>query len=202
MIPVVAINNGKDAEPLAEALLEGGMKVIEITFRTDAAVDAISRIVRRYPEMLVGAGTVVTLEQAEKAIDAGVKFGLAPGTDPATIRLFEKSGIPFIPGIASPSEIQTAFREGCRYLKFFPAGPLGGLKTLKALTAPYASLGIRFCPTGGVSVENMNDYLSLPSVFAVGGSWIATSKDISENNWQAITENARTAMEQAQKAAS
>jgi len=196
VIPVVVIHSAENAEPLAEALCEGGMRVVEITFRTDAAAEAISRIVRRFPEVLVGAGTVVTRDQAAKAIDAGARFGLAPGTDTETIRFFNDFGVPFIPGVATPSDIQTAIRAGCHYLKFFPAEPLGGIAMLKALSAPYANQGIQFCPTGGISIENMNKYLELPSVFAVGGSWIAPAKDIREKNWKIITENAKTASAQ------
>ncbi|MBC2602311.1 bifunctional 4-hydroxy-2-oxoglutarate aldolase/2-dehydro-3-deoxy-phosphogluconate aldolase [Puniceicoccus vermicola] len=199
IIPVIVLDDANDAEPLAEALLEGGLKIIEITFRTAAAAESISRIVQRFPEMVVGAGTVVTEKQAKEAIDAGSQFGLAPGTDPKTLEIFRGAGIPFIPGIATPSDIQAAYREGCQYMKFFPAGPMGGVKMLKALSAPYGNLGIRFCPTGGVSLDNMEEYLSLPSVFAVGGSWIATKQDISEKNWKIITENATQALSKISK---
>ncbi|MGE9291553.1 MAG: bifunctional 4-hydroxy-2-oxoglutarate aldolase/2-dehydro-3-deoxy-phosphogluconate aldolase [Puniceicoccales bacterium] len=194
IIPVIVLDDANDAEPLAEALLKGGLKIIEITFRTSAAAESISKIVQSFPEMVVGAGTVVTEQQAKEAIEAGSQFGLAPGTDPKTIQTFRDSGIPFIPGIATPSDIQAAYAEGCQYMKFFPAGPMGGVKMLKALSAPYGNLGIRFCPTGGVSLTNMEDYLALPSVFAVGGSWIATKQDIAEKNWNVITENTQQAL--------
>ncbi|MEM0967465.1 MAG: bifunctional 4-hydroxy-2-oxoglutarate aldolase/2-dehydro-3-deoxy-phosphogluconate aldolase [Verrucomicrobiota bacterium] len=194
IIPVIAIEDAENAEPLAEALLKGGLKVVEITFRTEAAAESIQRIVRKFPEMAVGAGTVVTSDQAKKAIDVGSQFGLAPGTDAAIIQIFRDAGIPFIPGIATPSDIQNAFNHGCSYQKFFPAGSLGGPSALKALAAPYQSLGIQFCPTGGVSLTNLKDYLSLPSVFAVGGTWIATKKAIAEENWSEITENASAAL--------
>ncbi len=200
IVPVIVLDDAAHAEPLAEALLKGGLKVIEITFRTDSAAESIDRIARRFPEMAVGAGTVVTPAQAKRAIEAGSQFGLAPGTDPATIGVFRDAGIPFIPGIATPSEIQTALREGCRLLKFFPAGTMGGISMLKALAAPYANLGIRFCPTGGVSPDNLSEYLALPSVFAVGGSWIATRADITGKNWKRITENARIALDQSKTA--
>ncbi len=196
IIPVIVLDDANDAEPLAESLLEGGMKIVEITFRTAAAVEAISRIALAFPEMAVGAGTIVTKQQAKDAIRAGSQFGLAPGTDPETIRIFREADVPFIPGVATPSDIQAAYREGCQLVKFFPAGPLGGIPMLKALSAPYGNLGIRFCPTGGVNLENMGDYLSLPSVFAVGGSWIATQKDIAEKNWKAISQNAKRALAQ------
>jgi len=193
IVPVIVLEDAEDAEPLAEALLAGGLQVIEITFRTDAAAESINRIVRSFPEMLVGAGTVVTKQQAKEAIEVGSRFGLAPGTDPETISIFRNAGIPFIPGVATASDIQTAYREGCQYLKFFPAGAIGGPSFLKSMAAPYANLGIRFCPTGGVSLDNMTDYLSLPYVFAIGGSWIATKDDIAAKNWKTITENAKQA---------
>jgi len=196
VVPVIVLDDPEHAEPLAEALLEGGLKIIEITFRTEAAAESIDRIARRFPEMAVGAGTVVTPVQAKRALEAGSGFGLAPGTDPATIGVFRDAGIPFVPGVATPSEVQAAFREGCRLLKFFPAGNMGGIAMLKALAAPYANLGIRFCPTGGVSPANLSDYLALPSVFAVGGSWIATRADIAGRNWKRISENARVALDQ------
>lgn len=194
IIPVVAINNADDALPLAESLLEGGIGIIEITFRTEAAGESIRRIRENLPDMLVGAGTIVTPRQAEQAIDSGSQFGLAPGTDPDTVRFFQKNRIPFIPGILSPSDIQLAHKNGCTRLKFFPAGAAGGPRTLKALSAPYQSLGIKFCPTGGVSVDNLNDYLSMKTVFAVGGTWLAKSDQIDDGNWGMITENARAAM--------
>ncbi|MFP4352010.1 MAG: bifunctional 4-hydroxy-2-oxoglutarate aldolase/2-dehydro-3-deoxy-phosphogluconate aldolase [Puniceicoccaceae bacterium] len=195
IIPVIVLDDAGNAEPLAEALLAGGLGIIEVTFRTDAAAESIDRIARRFPEMAVGAGTVVTPEQARRALDAGSAFGLAPGTDPAAIAVFRDAGIPFVPGVATPSEVQTAFREGCRLLKFFPAGAMGGIPMLKALAAPYAHLGIRFCPTGGVGPGNLAEYLALPSVFAVGGSWIATRADIAGKNWTRIAENARNALD-------
>jgi 2-dehydro-3-deoxyphosphogluconate aldolase/(4S)-4-hydroxy-2-oxoglutarate aldolase len=194
VIPVIVIEDAEDAEPLAEALLEGGLGIIEITFRTSAAAEAISRIVSRFPDLAVGAGTVVTPRQAKEAIDAGSRFGLAPGTDPETIGIFGRAGIPFVPGVATPSDIQAAYREGCLLQKFFPAGDLGGAKALKAMAAPYANLGIRFCPTGGVNPDNMADYLSLPSVFSVGGSWIAPKDAIAGKDWKGITEKARKAL--------
>jgi 2-dehydro-3-deoxyphosphogluconate aldolase/(4S)-4-hydroxy-2-oxoglutarate aldolase len=197
VIPVIVIDDVADAEPLAGALLEGGLNIIEVTFRTEAAAGAIEAIANAFPEMLVGAGTVVTPEQAQRAIDAGSKFGLAPGTDPETIAYFKDRNVPFIPGVMSPSEIQAAIKAGCDRLKFFPAGAAGGPGMLKAMAAPYANLGIRFCPTGGVSLANMNDYLAIPQVFAVGGSWLATKDQIAAKDWQGITRQAREALEAA-----
>lgn len=197
VIPVIVIDREDDAVPLAEALLEGGLDIIEVTFRTDAAAGAIRRIADAFPEMLVGAGTVVTPEQAERAIDAGSRFGLAPGTDPETIAYFKDRAIPFIPGIMSPTDIQTAVKAGCDRLKFFPAGPAGGPGLLKALAAPYGNLGIQFCPTGGVTLDNMKDYLSMSEVFSVGGSWLATKAQIAGQEWATITRQVKEALARA-----
>lgn len=197
IIPVIVIDDVADAKPLANALLEGGLNIIEVTFRTAAAADAIEAITNAFPEMLVGAGTVVTPEQAKIAVGCGSKFGLAPGTDPDIINYFRKNGVPFIPGIMTPSDIQSAVKAGCRDLKFFPAGAAGGPKLLKAMAAPYANLGIKFCPTGGISPDNMNDYLSIPEVFAIGGSWLATKAQIKAKEWDKITAQVKEALAKA-----
>ncbi len=197
VIPVIVIEDENDAEPLAEALLEGGLDVIEVTLRTAAAPAALGRIIHKFPEMLVGAGTVVTREQARRCVDLGVSFGVAPGFNPETVRLFQENGVPFIPGVLSPSEIESAYGHGCTLLKFFPAGAAGGPKMLRALAGPYGSLGVRFCPTGGVSVDNMNEYLSMPEVFAVGGSWLASKHQIADGEWSAITRQTREALSEA-----
>lgn len=200
VIPVIVIEQADDAEPLAEALLAGGLKIIEVTFRTAAAAEAIERIANKFPEMAVGAGTVVTPEQAQRAVSAGSKFGLAPGTDAETIAYFKSKNIPFIPGVMTPSDIQEAYKAGCDRLKFFPAGAAGGPKLLKAMSAPYGNLGIKFCPTGGVSLDNMLDYLSMKEVFAIGGSWLATKDQIANKDWSAITEQVKEALAKAAEA--
>ncbi len=194
IIPVIVIDDADDALPLAEALLEGGMDVIEVTFRTAAAAEAIERIGKEFPEMLLGAGTVLTEEQAQRALDAGVKFGLAPGLNPAIVNYFKKADTLFIPGIMTPSEIEQALSLGCKMIKFFPAGPAGGPKMLNALAGPYASQGIKVCPTGGVSLDNMNEYLALPIVSNVGGSWLATKQQIADKQWSAITDQVKAAL--------
>ena len=200
VIPVIVIDDIADAEPRANALLEGGLNIIEVTFRTAAASGAIEAIANAFPEMLVGAGTVVTPEQAKIAIESGSKFGLAPGTDPETIAYFKERNVPFIPGIMTPSDIQAAIKAGCKHLKFFPAGAAGGPKLLKAMAAPYAKLGVKFCPTGGVSLDNMNDYLSIPEVFAIGGSWLATKAQIANKDWSSITAQVKEALTKAAQA--
>jgi 2-dehydro-3-deoxyphosphogluconate aldolase/(4S)-4-hydroxy-2-oxoglutarate aldolase len=201
IIPVIVLDDANDAVPLAEALLAGGLNIIEVTFRTAAAAESIERIAQALPEMQVGAGTVVTPEQAKRAIDAGSKFGLAPGTDPETIAYFKQQGIPFMPGIMTPSDIQAAIKAGCTSLKFFPAGAAGGTKLLKAMAAPYANLGVKFCPTGGVSLDNMNDYLSMPEVFAIGGSWLATKAQIQAKDWGTVTQQVKEALAKAAQSA-
>lgn len=200
VIPVIVIEDANHAEPLAEALLEGGMNVIEVTFRTVAAGNAIERIRKAFPEMLVGAGTVITIEQADRAINAGISFGVAPGLNPEIVKYFQSKEVPFAPGVMTPSEIEQGLWMSCKLLKFFPAGALGGVKILKSIGGPYASQGIQFCPTGGVNLDNMNDYLSLPIVSTVGGSWLATKQQIADNQWDTITRQVKDALNRSKKA--
>lgn len=187
LLPVIVIENAESAVPLAKALLAGGLEVIEVTFRTEAAAEAIQRIKAEVPGMMVGAGTVVTPKQVEAAIGAKVDFGLAPGTNPDTVNAFKDAGIPFVPGVMTPSDIERALALDCTYLKFFPAEAAGGTKMLKNILAPYKSHGVKFCPTGGLNLANMNDYLTVPEVFAIGGSWLATPQQIKSNKWSEIT---------------
>lgn len=200
VLPVIVIDDAASAVPLAEALLAGGITSIEITFRTQAAAAAISAIRKDLPEMTVGAGTVLRLEQAKAAIDAGIQFALSPGLNPAIVEYFANAGLPFIPGVMTPSEIDRAAEMGCKYIKFFPAGTAGGPAALKAMNAPFKHLGLRYCPTGGVSVDNMDKYLALPEVFAVGGSWLATRDQISQGKWTEISEQAKAALTVATRA--
>jgi 2-dehydro-3-deoxyphosphogluconate aldolase/(4S)-4-hydroxy-2-oxoglutarate aldolase len=187
VIPVIVIDDADDAEPLAEALLNGGMDVIEVTCRTAAAPEALARIKKAFPEMLLGAGTVVTPEQARMCIDVGVSFGLAPGLNPETVNYFRDHTTLFIPGVMTPSEIEQGLSLGCTMLKFFPAGAAGGPMMLKNMAAPYLSLGVRFCPTGGVNLENMVEWLNMPMVSAIGGTWLATKQQIADKQWKVIT---------------
>lgn len=197
VIPVIVIDNANDAEPLAEALLKGGMDVIEVTCRTAAAPEALRRIKKAFPEMLLGAGTVVTPDQVKMCLDAGVSFGLAPGLNPETVQRFQAANTLFIPGVMTPSEIEQGLALGCKMLKFFPAGAAGGVNMLKNLAAPYGSFGVKFCPTGGVSLDNMLEYLSLPIVSAIGGSWLATQKQIAAKEWDVITAQVQAALAKA-----
>lgn len=197
VIPVIVIDDANDAEPLAEALLAGGMDVIEVTCRTAAAPEALRRIKKAFPEMLLGAGTVVTHDQVQMCIDTGVHFGLAPGLNPETVKRFQAAGTLFIPGVMTPSEIEQGLALGCRMLKFFPAGAAGGINLLKNMSAPYVSLGVQFCPTGGVNLDNMTDWLSLPVVSAVGGTWLATKQQIADKAWDVVTAQVKQALEKA-----
>lgn len=192
---MVVIEDSEDAVPLGEALIEGGIHAIEVTFRTTAAAASIRAIRERLPEMTVSSGTVITADQAKQAIDSGAQFGLAPGLDTEIVSIFSQAGLPFVPGVMTPTDVQAALKADCRHLKFFPAEAAGGLSLLKSLIAPFKSTGVRFCPTGGIKPANMEEYLALPQVFAIGGTWLATPRQIQEKDWQTITEQARTALE-------
>ena len=199
VLPVIVIDDAESAVPLAEALMDGGLASIEITFRTKAAPEAIRRIVKALPEMCVGAGTLLNKKNAEEALACGVQFGLAPGLSEAVVETFKKAGKLFIPGVMTPTEIGAAADLGCKYIKFFPAETAGGAAGLKAMNAAFKHLGLKYCPTGGVSLANMDKYLALPEVFAVGGSWIATRDQIAAGQWKQISEQARAALTLAAK---
>lgn len=173
IIPVIKLERVEDAVPLARALLEGGIPVAEVTFRTEAAAAGIAAIRRELPQMLVGAGTVLTTEQAAAAIGSGAQFVVAPGSNGRVIEGVLSAGIPMIPGVATPSEIEAALERGLRVLKLFPAEVLGGIAMLKALSGPYPQ--VRFVPTGGISASNLKSYLQQKNVLAVGGSWMVQS---------------------------
>lgn len=194
VVPVIAIDDAAQAVPLADALLAGGLPVAEITFRTEAARETIETMARERPEMIVGAGTVLTEAQADAALAAGARFALSPGIDAAVLAHAAQIGLPFAPGIMTPSDLQLALRHDCKMVKFFPAKPAGGPNMLKNIAAPYAHTGIGFNPTGGVSLDNLADWLALPEVRAVGGTWIASRNDIAAGNWDTITRNAAEAV--------
>ena len=170
IVPVVVINDAKDAKPLAEALIKGGLPCAEVTFRTDAAEESIRIISENFPEMLVGAGTVLTTEQVDRAVAAGAKFIVAPGLNPVVVEYCVKKGIPVVPGTATPSEMEQAMSFGLDVVKFFPAENNGGLSMIKAVAAPY--VGLRFMPTGGINAENVRDYLKYDRILCCGGSWM------------------------------
>lgn len=192
IIPVVAIDNSDDAVELGKAFLAAGVKVIEITFRTAAAADAIRKLSESGLDVCTGAGTVLTVEMAQKAVDAGAKFLVSPGFDEAVVGWAVEHGIPMFPGITSPSEIAMAQKYGLKVVKFFPAEAAGGVKMLKALKGPYADM--RFIPTGGISAENIGSYMDLPNVVACGGSWICPSKMIREHQFDEITRLSKEAV--------
>jgi 2-dehydro-3-deoxyphosphogluconate aldolase/(4S)-4-hydroxy-2-oxoglutarate aldolase len=193
VVPVIALDDARNAIPLADALIAGGLPVAEITFRTAAARATIEAMAKQRPDMLVGSGTVLTEEQVDQSLAAGAQFALSPGIDAAVLAHAAKVGLPFAPGIMTPTDLQVALRMGCEMVKFFPAMPAGGPNMLKNIAAPYAHTGIGFNPTGGVTMDNMGDWLALPEVRAVGGTWIATRADIAAGDWDKITANAMAA---------
>ncbi|WP_415182713.1 bifunctional 4-hydroxy-2-oxoglutarate aldolase/2-dehydro-3-deoxy-phosphogluconate aldolase [Phaeovulum sp.] len=194
VVPVIAIDDAADAIPLADALIKGGLPVAEITFRTTAARDAIAAIASERPEVQIGAGTVITNAQVDDAKSAGAQFCLSPGIDVEVLAHAASVGMPFAPGIMTPTELQAALKMGCKMVKFFPAKPAGGPNMLKNIASPYVHTGIGFNPTGGVNMDNLADWLALPEVRAVGGTWIATRADIAAGNWDKIATNAAAAV--------
>jgi len=191
VVPVITIDRPQDAVPLARALLNGGIGCAEITFRTASAEEAIERIGGECHEMLVGAGTVLTVQQAEQAIRAGAQYIVAPGFDAAVVEWCLGNGVPVLPGVATPTEINMALARGVKLLKFFPAEEIGGVRMLKALRAPYQE--VQFIPTGGINARNLAEYLALPNVVACGGSWMATESMISEGRFDEIARLSREA---------
>jgi 2-dehydro-3-deoxyphosphogluconate aldolase/(4S)-4-hydroxy-2-oxoglutarate aldolase len=194
VLPVIAIENPEHAVPLADALLAGGLPIAEITFRTAAAAEVIARMAKERPALLVGAGTVLDRISLDIAKKSGAQFGLAPGFDAEIVDHAADAGFPFVPGIMTPSELSAAMRRGAQVMKFFPAGTIGGPEALRSIAAPFAHLGLKFIPTGGVTLGNMQDWLGIPGVAAVGGTWIAKTEDIREARWDKIAANAREAV--------
>ncbi|NOH65861.1 bifunctional 4-hydroxy-2-oxoglutarate aldolase/2-dehydro-3-deoxy-phosphogluconate aldolase [Vibrio rotiferianus] len=191
VIPVIAINKAEDAIPLGRTLVENGMPCAEITFRTECAAEAIRAMRAEFPEMLIGAGTILTNEQVDQAIEAGVDFIVSPGFNPRTVQYCLDKGVAIVPGVNNPSLVEQAMEMGLRTLKFFPAEPSGGVGMLKALTAVYP---VKFMPTGGVSLGNVDEYLSIPSVLACGGTWMVPTKLIDEGKWDELGSLVRDAV--------
>ena len=185
IIPVVVLDDVKDAEPLGKALVEGGIPCAEVTFRTDAAEESIRIMSEKFPEMLVGAGTVLTTEQVDRAVAAGAKFIVSPGLNPKVVQYCLDKNIPITPGVITPGEVEKAIELGLEVVKFFPAEPFGGLKTIKALAAPYTKM--KFMPTGGIGVGNVRDYLAFDKIIACGGSWMVSGKLVKEGKFDEIT---------------
>jgi len=197
VIPVLKIDRLADAVPLARALAKGGLPAIEITLRTPEALDAIRLVVDEVPEAIVGAGTILTKKDFSRAEEAGARFIVSPGTTEELLDAAEDSNVPFLPGAVTPSEIMALREEGYRVLKFFPAEQAGGASFLKSLASPLADM--RFCPTGGISPKNAGDYLALPNVVCVGGSWVAPDAELQAGNWAAVEELARQAVSPRQR---
>ncbi len=191
VVPVVAIDDAGAALQLADALLEGGLPVAEITFRTEAAAAVIKKLVDERPDILVGAGTILTVDNLRRAHDCGAVFGVAPGFNPKVAEEAVKLGFPFFPGVMTPTNIEAAMALGLTLLKFFPASAAGGIAMLKALGAPYKHAGIKFLPTGGINAENYREYLALDTVSAVGGTWVARQSDIAAGQWGKIKANCK-----------
>jgi 2-dehydro-3-deoxyphosphogluconate aldolase/(4S)-4-hydroxy-2-oxoglutarate aldolase len=195
VVPVIVIKDLADAVPMAKALLAGGIKVLEVTLRTPVALDAIRLLATEVPEAIVGAGTVTTAAQLQQVVDAGAKFAISPGSTRELLQAGKDAAIPLIPGIASISELMEGTGLGYSHFKFFPAEAAGGVKTLKSIYGPFAD--IRFCPTGGINEKNFLEYLALPNVKCVGGSWIVPDDAVAAKDWQRITELCKAAVAQA-----
>ena len=193
IIAVLVIGDIKDAIPLVDCLLNNGIKAMELTLRTSIAFEAIAAIKSQRPQMLAGVGTILTPEQVKKCSDIGVDFGVSPGLNPSVIQCAQEFGLPFAPGIATPSDIERGLELGCNVFKLFPAEPFGGAKYLQSIAAPYKHLEIKYIPLGGITLENMQPYFQTRLVPAVGGSWIAPEKLIRNKDWEEISTNARQA---------
>lgn len=186
VVPVVVLEDEKDAKPLADALVKGGLPCAEVTFRTDAAEESIRIMTKEYPDMLVGAGTVLTIDQVNKAVNAGAKFIVSPGFDTEIVDYCMKNEIPVFPGCITPSEVAQAVKRGLDVVKFFPAEQFGGVEAIKALSAPYTT--IKFMPTGGVNARNLKDYLSCDKIVCCGGSWMVKGDLVKAGDFEKIRE--------------
>ncbi len=195
VVAVVTVENPEDAGPIARALLAGGVGAIELTFRTARAAEAIRRIRAEVPEILAGAGTLLNRAHVQAAIEAGAAFGVAPGCNPATIAAARECGLPFAPGVMTPTDMEIALEHGCRVLKYFPATNLAGPSALETMAAPFAHLGLRFIPLGGINLASLPQWLASPSVLCVGGSWLAPRDVIQRKDWAALQRNAEQAAE-------
>ena len=192
IVPVVVLNDAKDAAPLAKALREGGLPCAEITFRTEAAEESIRIMVQEYPDMIVGAGTVLTTEQADKAVEAGAKFIVSPGLNPKVVQHCQDKGIPIVPVVTNPGQIEQALELGLDTVKFFPAEASGGLNMIKSMSAAYTNM--MFMPTGGINIKNLNEYLAFDKIVACGGSWMVKSDLIQNGSFEKIKELTREAV--------
>jgi 2-dehydro-3-deoxyphosphogluconate aldolase/(4S)-4-hydroxy-2-oxoglutarate aldolase len=193
IVPVIAIEKMDDILPLADSLIEGGLPLIEITFRTKIALEAIKLLSKERSEMLLGAGTVLTMDELKAAIDNGAAFGVAPGFNPKIVEEALKNNFLFMPGILTPTDLEGALSLGINAFKFFPAEAAGGVNYLKSLSAPYTHKNIQFIPTGGINIQNLKDYLNLKEVLAVGGTWLAKKADFETEQWDMIVKKCQAA---------
>jgi 2-dehydro-3-deoxyphosphogluconate aldolase/(4S)-4-hydroxy-2-oxoglutarate aldolase len=191
VIPVIAIENEESALPLADALIKGGLPVADITFRTPAAASVIKLIHNHRPEVLLGAGTILNVDNLSRAKQSGASFGVAPGLNPIILQKANQLNFPFIPGVMTPTDIEKALSMETNMLKFFPAEASGGLKMIQALAGPYRHAGVQYMPTGGVNLNNLSEYLKSKDILCVGGTWIAPSEAISAGDWSRIQDNCR-----------
>ncbi|MBI9094041.1 MAG: bifunctional 4-hydroxy-2-oxoglutarate aldolase/2-dehydro-3-deoxy-phosphogluconate aldolase [Sphaerochaeta sp.] len=194
VVAVLVIDDARDAVPVAQALVKGGITAIELALRTEAAPSAIKEIHDNVPEMMIGIGTVIKTGQARMVKDLGADFAVSPGFNPRILQEAIACGLPFAPGISTASELELAYEQGCDFLKLFPAGPLGGIPYFKAMAGPYSYLGINFFPLGGVSEDTLSEWASLKNVLSVGGSWIAPTNLIKEKQYEEITRRAEKAI--------
>lgn len=195
IVAVLVIDDVADAVPLASTLFEGGISAIELTLRTDAALESVRRIRAEVPEMIVGVGTILTAGQVDEVVAVGGAFGVSPGTNPSTVAAAKAAGLAFAPGVCTPTDIELALESGCRLLKFFPCEPSGGLRFLQSIAAPFEHLGVKFVPLGGIDTANADAYLADPLIHAIGGSWLAPRQTIRAKNWTLIREHASRAQQ-------
>lgn len=193
IVPVVVLDDAKDAAPLAKALMDGGLPCAEVTFRTDAAEESIRIMSEQFPDMLVGAGTVLTMDQVDRAVAAGAKFIVSPGLNPRIVKYCVDKGILITPGCSNPSDVEQALENGLEVVKFFPAEAAGGLPMIKAMAAPY--VGVKFMPTGGINAKNVKDYLAYNRIIACGGSWMVKGELVKEGKFDEIEKLTREAVE-------
>ena len=192
IVPVIKVEDAADAVPLCKALSDGGLPVAEITFRSDAAEEAIRRVHEELPEVILGAGTVLTKDQVDRAVNAGAAYIVSPGLNPEIVKYCQEKNVPIVPGCANPSDIEVALSLGLKTVKFFPAEPLGGLKLIKAMAAPYGA--VTFLPTGGIGENNLNEYLAFNKVIACGGSWMVPADAVAAKDWKRIENLTRSAV--------
>lgn len=195
IVPVLVLNDVDSGLKMCEVLVECGLPAAEVTFRTKAAEAIIKEAAKRFPDLYLGAGTILNVHDLKRAFDAGARFAVAPGFNPTVVHAAVESDFAFAPGVCTPSEVEQAHELGCKFLKFFPAEAAGGVKMLKSLIAPYKHLGIRFMPTGGVTADNVLNYLAIKEVVAVGGTWLGKADEIAAGNWDAIRATVKKAVE-------